>query len=93
MDRIGAQLAEVESLLADGRKSILGGDMINYTDITFAAVMGLWVQAPAYGGGRADEVRIRSDQFPPAAQQEISHWREQYPLATGFIEQMYQNER
>jgi glutathione S-transferase len=93
VDHIGAQLAEVESLLADGRKSILGGDIVNYTDITFAAVMGLWVQPPAYGGGRADEVRVETEQFPSAARQEISHWREQYPMATCFIEQLYQNER
>jgi glutathione S-transferase len=93
VDHIGAQLAEADSLLADGRQSILGGDIINYTDITFAAVMGLWVQPPAYGGGRADEVRVETERFPSAARREISHWREQYPLATRFIEQLYQNER
>ena len=43
---------EIETRLADGRRSILGGDTINYTDITFAAFGGLWLQPGGYAGGQ-----------------------------------------
>ena len=93
VEHIDTLLAEVEALLEDGRKSILGGDVINYSDITFAAIMGLWLQPEAYGGGKADTVRIERTETPVAMRAEIERWSEQYPRATMFIQRLYQQER
>ena len=90
---IGALLSEVESRLDDGRRSILGGDRLNYTDFTFAAIMGLWSQPPAYGGSKADAVRIERQRCPAGMVEEIETWESSYPLATRFIEQLYLDER
>ena len=51
-------LSGIDTALADGRGSILGGDVINYTDLTFAGFTGLWLQPEKYGGGKADANRI-----------------------------------
>ena len=93
VSHISALLAEVEARLTDNRKSILGGDAINYTDITFAAIMGLWLQPPGYGGGKADAVRFNRERCPVAMTTEIEVWSENYPLATRFIEKLYTDER
>ncbi len=93
VDHIAALLAEAEAKLSDGRKSILGGETINFSDIAFAAIMGLWLQPPAFGGGAADQVRIELERFPARMQEEIETWSKDYPLATGFIERIYQTER
>ncbi len=93
VEHIDAQLADAESKLADGRKSILGGDVINYTDLAFASIMGLWLQPAGYGGGRADAVRVERHQCPSAMVKQIEAWSTAYPLATGFIEQTYRSER
>lgn len=90
---ISALLAEVETRLGDGRNSILGGDTINYTDIAFCAIMGLWLQPPGYGGGRADSVRVEREQCPPLMASEIEAWIESYPLASDYIERLYDSER
>jgi glutathione S-transferase len=82
-------LAETEEKLADGRGSILGGEEPNYTDFAFAAIMGLWLQPAAYGGGQADEVRIERDRCPEPMIREIERWEERYPLTTSFIERLY----
>jgi len=90
---IAALLAETETKLADGRNSILGGDTLNFTDFSFAAIMGLWLQPEGYGGGAADAVRIDRDQCPTGMIEEIGAWSDTYPLATAFIEQTYRKER
>jgi len=86
-------LAEVEQHLADGRQSILGGDKINFTDITFAAIMGLWAQPPGFGGGRADAVRVDAAEIPEAMRREIEAWRTKYPRASAYIGQLYRERR
>jgi glutathione S-transferase len=86
-------LAEVEQQLADGRRSILGGDDTNYTDIAFAAIMGLWAQPAGFGGGRTDAVRLDGARIPQAMRQEIESWRTQYPRANAFIEELYRERR
>jgi glutathione S-transferase len=86
---VSALLADVESRLADGRRSILGGDEINYTDLAFAAIMGLWTMPPEYGGGKADAVRVDVDRCPEAMQAEIAAWRSGYPRSAAFIERLY----
>jgi len=90
-ERIEALLAETESLLADGRRSILGGDAINYTDLAFAAIQGLWLQPPAYGGGAG--IRIERSRAPAAMRRDTERWIEDYPRVTRFIEEMYASQR
>ena len=47
--RIEELLAEVDAELADGRKSLLGGQESNYTDLAFAAFTGLWLMPTGSG--------------------------------------------
>ena len=90
-ERIESLLAETEAALADGRRSILGGDDINYTDITFAAIQGAWLQPAEYGGGAG--IRIERASAPPAMQQDIERWIETFPRTSKFIEDLYASER
>jgi glutathione S-transferase len=89
VEKVSALLTDVESRLADGRRSILGGDEVNYTDLAFAAIMGLWAMPPEYGGGKADAVRVDVDRCPEAMQAEIAAWRSGYPRSAAFIERLY----
>ena len=93
VERISELLKEVDGQLADGRRSILGGDSINYTDLAFAAIMALWAQPRAFARGMADGVRIPVDALPPGMQDEVKAWREASPRAAGFIEHMYEEYR
>jgi glutathione S-transferase len=90
---VSTLLGEVEGRLEDGRQSILGGDEINYSDLAFAAIMGLWLMPPQFGLRRADGVRVSMDRCPTAMQDEVEAWKKNYPLATAFIERMYQEQR
>jgi glutathione S-transferase len=93
VEHIEALLAEADRMLADDRKSLLGGRKINFSDIAFAAIMGLWVQPPGYGGSVGAGVRMASERLPPALQEETRRWRTAYPRATAFIEEMYRSKR
>ena len=93
VEHIEALLGEVESKLGDGRKSILGGNTINFTDLTFTAIMGAWLQPQGYGGGKADAVRVDRDRCPARMVEDIENWTARYPLTTGFMEQLYASER
>ena len=86
-------LSNIDTELADGRRSILGGDTINYTDIAFAAFSGLWMQPAGYGGGMADASRIERDQLPANMRGDIERWIEDYPKATALITRLYAEER
>jgi glutathione S-transferase len=50
-ERIDEELCMVSAALADGRR-YLGGDRFGAADLTFAALAGLLVCAPGYGGAR-----------------------------------------
>ena len=93
VEHISALLAEIDALLEDGRKSILGDDEINYSDIAFAAIMGLWMQPEGYGGGKADTVRIERGRVPAAMRSDIEKWEKDYPRAREFIETIYRSRR
>ncbi len=86
-------LSEVDTVLADGRGSILGGDVVNFTDLAFAANTGLWLQPENYGGGKADACRIERDRMPAEMRADIERWIEDFPRATGFVERLYEKER
>lgn len=89
--RIEQTLSTAEDHLADGRASLLGGDEINYTDLAFAAYTGLWLMPPAYGGGRADAVRIERARAPEGMRSDIERWTERYPRAIARVEQLYES--
>ena len=86
-------LIDIDTRLADGRGSILGGAVINYTDIAFAAISGLWLQPESYGGGKADAARIERDAVPGAMRTDIERWIEDHPETTAYIGRLYAGER
>ncbi len=89
--RIEALLAGIDADLADGRRSLLGGDAPNYTDLAFAAFSGLWLMPPGYGGGRADAVRIERADAPQGMRDDVKRWTETYPRATQFVAELYES--
>jgi glutathione S-transferase len=90
-DRVESLLAETEAALADGRRSILGGRTLNYTDLAFAAIHGAWLQPAGYGGGVA--IRIERARAPAAMRADIERWVDDYPRVTRFIEHLYASQR
>jgi glutathione S-transferase len=93
VSRIEELLGETEARLEDGRKSLLGDDSLNYTDFAFAAMTGLWLMPPQYGGGKADAVRIERDRAPAGMRQNIESWATDYARAIAFVERLYAEER
>lgn len=93
VQRIDDLLSDIDARVADGRRSILGGDAINYVDITFAALSGLWLQPENYGGGIARASRVAQNRLPGRMQADIERWTEDHPRATALITQMYEKER
>jgi glutathione S-transferase len=89
--RIEGLLADINADLIDGRKSLLGGDEINYTDLTFAAFTGLWLMPEGYGGGKAEKVRIERERAPEAMRADIERWIEAFPNAISWVETMYED--
>lgn len=89
--RIEELMANINTDLTDGRKSLLGGDQINYTDLTFAAFTGLWLMPQGYGGGKAETVRIERDRAPEAMRADIERWIEAYPNAVSWVETTYKD--
>ena len=74
-------------------ETILGDDDVNYVDITFASIMGLWMQPDNYGAGVADAARVPKNELPHAMQNNIERWSEDYPRATAFVNRLYETER
>ena len=93
IEHVNDLLAGVEERLADGRRSILGGDEINFSDIAFAAIMGLWAMPPQFGGGKADAVRVDIGECSEAMQEEVAAWKSGYPKSAAFIERLYEEHR
>ena len=90
-ERIEAMLAETDARLGDGRRSILGGETLNYTDFAFAAIQGAWLQPEDYGGGVG--IRIERSRVPDAMRRDIERWIEDYPRVSRFVEELYAEER
>jgi glutathione S-transferase len=86
-------LAEMDERLADGRHSILGGKEINYTDLAFAAMSGLWLMPEEYGAGAAAGVRVDQERLPQAMRDDTGRWGEDYPRAIAFVRRLYAEER
>jgi len=86
-------LADINSDLTDGRRSLLGGDDINYTDLQFAAFTGLWLMPDNYGGGKADAVRIERDQAPQSMRRDTERWIDAFPRAAAWVEELYESRK
>lgn len=93
VSRIEHVLADANGRLADGGKSLLGDEEPNYTDLAFAAMTGLWLMPPEYGGGKADAVRIERARAPAAMREEIESWLAAYPHAVEYTERLYAEQR
>ena len=91
--RIEELLADIETRLADGRKSILGGNEINYTDLSFAAFTGLWLQPSGYAGDNGRFVRIERPRMPAEMRSDVERWLEDFPRAAAYVENLYATER
>ena len=91
VERIERILGDANERLADGRKSLLGGAETNYTDLAFAAFTGLWLMPNAYGGGKADTVRIERDRVPAAMRADIERWLDAFPRAASYVENLYES--
>lgn len=93
VNHIEQLLAAVDADLADGRRSLLGGEALNYTDLQFAAFTGLWLMPKGYGGGKAEAVRIERDRAPQGMRADIERWINAYPGAASWVEALYEAER
>lgn len=93
VERIEAMLADVESRLDDGRRSILGGDDTDYVDVTFAALSALWIQPEQFAAGRTPRARIDRGQYLAQMGVDVERWSDQYPLAVAIVERLYREER
>jgi len=91
--RIDEMLGEADSLLADGRKSLLGGDTLNYTDLDFAAMTALLLMPPGYGGINGEAIRLKREQAPEGMRQDIEEWISRHERAVAFVLQLYAEER
>jgi glutathione S-transferase len=91
--RIEELLGDIDTRLADGRTSILGDAAINYTDLAFAALSGLWLQPPGYGGVKGKYVRIDRARVPRPMRADIERWVEDFPRASAFVEALYRDQR
>ena len=83
--------AEVDAMLADGRRYLMGGDEMTFVDITFASLAALALFPDGYGG---DAVSVRTaplGDFAPAWRAEIESLR---ATASGqFALRLYREER
>lgn len=87
--RIEELLARMDTLLSDGRASILGGDTLNYTDYAFAAMSGLWLQPEGYGGDRGEFIHLPRSRLPAAMQADVERWNDDNPRAVQWILERY----
>ncbi len=90
---IEALLAEMNERLEQDDNSLLAGNELNYTDLCFAAMTGLWLMPTGYGGGKADAVRIERDRVSDAMRGDIDRWIAAYPAAVSFVERLYSQQR
>jgi len=86
-------LSDVDTRLADGRKSILGGQATNYTDIAFASLSSFWLQPDQFAAGQSAPVMVAEERIPARLRQDAARWREDFPRAVAFVERMYAEER
>ncbi len=87
-ERIEALLAELDGVLADGQGSLLPGGP-DYTDLTLAAMVGLWLQPDTFARGEAAAVKLSGALLPAPMAEERERWRERYPALVAHVEALY----
>ncbi len=93
VENIDNVLADVEAKLAGDGRYLLGAAEPDFTDLQFAALSGLWLMPPEYGGGKADGVRIDKEAAPPAMRADIDRWSGAYPAAVSHVATLYREQR
>jgi hypothetical protein len=88
--RIEVLLEKVDTLLSDGRASILGGVAQNYTDYAFAAMCGLWLQPSQYGGPNGKAVHLARSSLPAPMRADVERWSEDYPRTVEWVRALYE---
>lgn len=91
--RIEALLADVEQRLEAGQTTLLGQAELDYVDIAFASMTGLWLQPKNYGGGAADEVMLARAQLPPDMRADVEAWIAGYPRTERYVQRLYAEHR
>jgi glutathione S-transferase len=91
--KIESFLEDIEPRLAAGQTTILGGNEIDYVDIAFAAMTGLWLQPKGYGGGAADEVMLARAELPPEMRADVEDWIVKFPNTERWVQRLYQEQR
>ena len=92
-EHIETLLAQMDEQLADGRRSILGDDEINFSDLAFAAMSGLWLMPEEYGAGAASGVHVERERLPQGMRDDTGRWIDDYPHAVAFVRRLYTEER
>ena len=93
VENIDKLLAECETRLQDNAPSLLRDDDASYVDLQFAAMSGLWLMPPQFGGGSAAGVRIEKDSAPQPMQDDIDKWSVAYPGAVAHVARLYREQR
>lgn len=92
--------SDIEELLGDVERrlgengslnSILGEEVPNYTDFAFAALSSVWALPPNMGGG--NEPLLDIDALPEAMRRDIEDFRNRFPAASAFVDQLYREHR
>jgi glutathione S-transferase len=91
--KIEALLADVESRIEDGDRSILSGDGPDFVDISFAAMTGLWLQPKGFAAGTSDDVMLSRDRLPPAMRADVERWIADFPKTERFVQKLFREER
>jgi glutathione S-transferase len=83
---------EVDNLLKDGRKYLLGTDEPTYIDYTFASLAAIGILPDQYGGPRlSPDTRPVPEDFGPEAQAVFKKYRKR--PAGQFVLRMYKEHR
>jgi hypothetical protein len=93
VERTEALLADTEALLSDGRQTLLGGDSIDYVDLTLASLSALWLQPDEFAAGAYRAEAIEPARLPEKMRADMARWRSAYPATTAHIERLYREER
>lgn len=87
--RIEIFLKEMNERLADGRAALIDGDTVNYTDITLASYVGVWLMPAQYAAGAADSVRLQHEQQPEAMRMDVEAWVVANPHLVEYVQKLY----
>ncbi|MEM8816675.1 MAG: hypothetical protein AAGE85_12690 [Pseudomonadota bacterium] len=92
---IDALLKELDERLKDRLESqpnsLLGEEVLNFTDLSFAALSSIWLMPEEFAGGKARA--LETGELPLEMQRDIEHFKTAYPAATAFAARLYAEER